>query len=184
MKDLTNMKEWVRSWLYNHSGNKKPRHKVARHGKYLSLNQVLNIVKKKEVEKRMWDLYRVKPGQSDYIGKLQSVLKAMLTELSEEELAELKVKCEEWYIDGPLEKVRQKAAEIKGRKVVKDFQMCSLPIEIQMKPFACPCLKLGVWLLKQSALIATMSKITKPGLSFLARYERLGASMHKDILLI
>ncbi|EGO21548.1 hypothetical protein SERLADRAFT_410164 [Serpula lacrymans var. lacrymans S7.9] len=148
MKDLTNMKEWVRSWLYNHSGNKKPRHKVARHGKYLSLNQVLNIVKKKEVEKRMWDLYRVKPGQSDYIGKLQSVLKAMLTELSEEELAELKVKCEEWYIDGPLEKVRQNLWT--------------------------PGLKLGVWLLKQSALIATMSKITKPGLSFLARYNPTG----------
>ncbi|EGO18484.1 hypothetical protein SERLADRAFT_412201 [Serpula lacrymans var. lacrymans S7.9] len=96
---------WVRHWLYNHSGNKEPGNKVSRHGKYLSLNQVLNLVKK-EVEKRMWDLYGVKPRH-------------------EEELAELKEKCEKWYIDGPSEEVRQKAAEIKGRKVVKDFQMWS-----------------------------------------------------------
>ncbi|EGO30519.1 hypothetical protein SERLADRAFT_432088 [Serpula lacrymans var. lacrymans S7.9] len=57
-------------------------------------------VKKKEVEKRMWDLYRVKPGQSGYIGK-----------------------GEEWYINEPSEEVRQKVAKMKGRKVVKDFQM-------------------------------------------------------------
>ncbi|EGO04663.1 hypothetical protein SERLA73DRAFT_149080 [Serpula lacrymans var. lacrymans S7.3] len=103
-KDLTDIKQLilqqVRHWLYNHSGNKQPGNKVAGHGKYLSLNQVLNLVKKKEVEKRMWDLYRVKPGQSGYIGK-----------------------GEEWYINEPSEEVRQKVAKMKGRKVVKDFQM-------------------------------------------------------------
>ncbi|EGO28283.1 hypothetical protein SERLADRAFT_405889 [Serpula lacrymans var. lacrymans S7.9] len=108
IKDLTDMKECVRHWLYNHSGNKEPRNKVAGHVKYLGQNQVLNGVKKKEVEKRMWDLYGVKPGQSGYIGKLQSVLKVMLTELSKEELAELKEKHNEWYIDGPSEGARQK----------------------------------------------------------------------------
>ncbi|EGO30216.1 hypothetical protein SERLADRAFT_404492 [Serpula lacrymans var. lacrymans S7.9] len=71
----------------------------------------------------MWDLYRVKLGQSGYISRLQRVLKAMLTELCKVELAELKEKCEKWYINGPSEEVKQKAAEMKGRKVVKDFQM-------------------------------------------------------------
>ncbi|EGO30225.1 hypothetical protein SERLADRAFT_404497 [Serpula lacrymans var. lacrymans S7.9] len=74
----------------------------------------------------MCDLYRVKPGQSGYIGKLQSVLKAMLTELSEKDLAELKEKRKEWYINGPSEEMRQnnsRSAKMKGRKVVKDFQV-------------------------------------------------------------
>ncbi|EGO30541.1 hypothetical protein SERLADRAFT_404668 [Serpula lacrymans var. lacrymans S7.9] len=92
--------------LYNgDNGNKEPGNKVAEHGKYLGLTQVLNIVKKKEIEKRIRDLYRVKPGQSDYIGKLQSVLKVMLTELSEEELAKFKEKHKEWYTDRPSEEV-------------------------------------------------------------------------------
>ncbi|EGO04881.1 hypothetical protein SERLA73DRAFT_68544 [Serpula lacrymans var. lacrymans S7.3] len=70
IKDLTDMKERVRCWLYNHTGNKELGNKVAGHGKYLGLNQVLNLMKKKGVEKRMWDLYGVKLGQSGYIGKL------------------------------------------------------------------------------------------------------------------
>ncbi|EGO04983.1 hypothetical protein SERLA73DRAFT_149279 [Serpula lacrymans var. lacrymans S7.3] len=85
-----------------------------------------------------------------YIGKLQSVLKGMLTELSEEELAELNEKREKWYIDGPSEEVRQKAAEMKGRKVVKDFQM------------------------KIPGLKQAMSTMMKLSLSYLARYNPTG----------
>ncbi|EGO28371.1 hypothetical protein SERLADRAFT_405938 [Serpula lacrymans var. lacrymans S7.9] len=79
IKELTDIKEQIRYGLYSHSGNKEPGNKVVGHRKYVGLNQVLNTVKKKELKKRMWDLYRL-----------------------------LKV---------------PRAAEMKGRKVVKNFQM-------------------------------------------------------------
>ncbi|EGO02665.1 hypothetical protein SERLA73DRAFT_150325 [Serpula lacrymans var. lacrymans S7.3] len=80
MPGIKSEKIWGNMYgLYSHSGNKEPGNKVVGHRKYVGLNQVLNTVKKKELKKRMWDLYRL-----------------------------LKV---------------PRAAEMKGRKVVKNFQM-------------------------------------------------------------
>ena len=36
--------------------------------------------------------YQANPGQSDYIGKMQNVLRAMLNELSDQELSKIKEK--------------------------------------------------------------------------------------------
>ncbi|EGO04385.1 hypothetical protein SERLA73DRAFT_148917 [Serpula lacrymans var. lacrymans S7.3] len=94
--------------------------------------------------------------------------KEMLTELSEEELAELKEKCEEWYIDQLSEEVKRKA-EIKGRKVVKDFQM-QASRDLGMLNFVLTAHR-------DTNGSISMSKMAKPGLSVLARYGRLVESM-------
>ena len=74
----------------------------------ISLQRVLNNVKREEVEKRMMELHGAKPGEPAYIGHLQALLKEMVDELDEDEREKLEEEQSKWNMTKPTKEVQSR----------------------------------------------------------------------------